>query len=370
MDIIDSLDRQTDQNYLNAIKSFCETNKITYPQCLNDFIEVIYTHTNCGICRYKDNNPIYFSNDYIHYFDSDLFSDNDNFRKLCEKIKDFHSSLKWFQEALNIADNEELRYLNLSGYKHTFKNKCIEYYKKDSPVSFDFDGQTYFFANTDDSNNIKKIMADYKLFNTCKTQIKDPYIKAILNITASNNYVSMCYEKLPHIKNQSSDKRDNLYRELELIELFFDITKTVDKNDLLAFTKSLYKFIAKWSLLSSFLYNKNNEFQSAGGLNNFFYKTKEKDILKDLVEKNIAKALKVLSINKIDDPNEFYKSNLSELKYLFANSEHFRRTYPTILRALSDWENYPDDQKISYKNNDVKNVNEIVYDSIFDPFVD
>lgn len=373
MDIIDSLDREKDLDYLKVIEEFCKTNKITYPQCLNDFIEVIYTHANCGICRYKYNNPFYFSNDYSNIFDN-IF--NDNFSDFCQKAqKDLSKAPKWFQNSLKLADNDEWRYLNLSGYKHSFKNKCIEYYKKDTGLSFNFDDHIYIFFDIDDLNdiddydNIKKILADYKLFNACKTQIKAPYIKALLNITASNNYISMCYDRLPHPK-QSEDKRQNLYRELELIELFFDLTKAVKQNDLYRFTGLLYIFIRKWSLLSSFLYNKNNEFQSAGGLNHFFYNSSQKDLLKDPVKRNIAKALKALCINKVDNLNEFYKSNLSELKYLFANSEHFRQTYPIILRALNEWGNYPKDQKISYGGNDVPNILENVNDSIFNPFID
>lgn len=55
---------------------------------------------------------------------------------------------------------------------------------------------------------------------------------------------------------------------------------------------------------------------------------------------------------------------------MFANSEHFRQTYPIILRALNEWGNYPKDQKISYGGNDVPNILENVNDSIFNPFID
>lgn len=360
MDIIDSLDRGKDLDYLKVIEEFCKTNKITYPQCLNDFIEVIYTHANCGICRYKDNNPIYFSDDYHDTFGYDLepcggyddFFEVDNFECLYHEYNQdsisFNNAPNWFQNAMRSTNDKINRYGEL-------KKECIKNYKNEiwSQVSFKSDGQTYYFANTENSNNIKKIMTDYKLFNTCKTQIKDPYIKALLNITASNNYISMCYDRLPHPK-QSEDKRQNLYRELELIELFFDLTKAVKQNDLLLFTKSLYTFISKWSLLYTFLFTNNKIFRSYDSLNAFFKSTDE------LKKKNIASALKTLktlmTLNLFKtNLIEFYKNNLSELRYLFANSEHFIQTYRPILNALSKWSKCKKDQKISNRSNSYNN---------------
>lgn len=355
--MVSKADLAKEKDYLNTIKDFCDKNSIPYPECFNDFLDVIRNHTDHSISVFYKNNPVYFSNDFDSYFGytqnspdpSDLMSNAHTIQ-----LTPFSDeNPKWLKKTINKYFKDNSCYpVDLEECGFMAKD---EYKRELDHVSFKVKGRKYFLFD-DRYNGLKSIISNEKLFNHVK-DVKDD-IGSLFDCTASHNYISKSLEQI--CSNQ--DKQEYLIRELELIEHFFVCYQSAQDNNQKEFLSNLYVFIGKWSVADNFLKQRLNlSFEDiVKSLSAYIqdYKNRQKEIDKD----NEIKGLQLIynfckenSHNYFYLDKDFYDDNYSILRHLFGYKRQFLNEYERIFRELCKWEKY-DSNRITINSKSYPNV--------------
>ena len=361
--MVSKADLAKEKDYLKTIKDFCDKNSIPYPDCLNDFLDVIRNHTDHSISVFYKNNPIYFSNDFYSYFGytqtspdpSELMSNAH-----CFEISPFSDeNPEWLKKTLK-------KYIKKNSYYPENLDECdflaIEEYERElEHISFKVKGRKYFLFD-DRYNRLKSIISNEKLFIHVK-DVKD-VISSLFDCTASHNYISKSLEQI--YSNQ--DKQKYLINELELIQLFFDCYQCAKENDQKSFLSNLFLFIEKWAVADNFLKQRLDlSFEDiVKSLSTYIqdYENRQKEIDKDNEIKGLQLIYNFCKENSHDYfylDKDFYDDNYSILRHLFGYKRQFLKEYQRIFDELCKWEKC-DSNKIT--------VNSKSYPNVFKKFIE